>query len=256
VTKKTMRKNRKYKDFVGGTYGKSTMLRILPTKTGESHTRAEFYCNECEKTFVSRIDRYISNSPPKTCRAHSQTKYEDFIGEKIKGTRLTLLEFYPVKNGQRKALFRCECGETCIRNLYYVFNPHGESAETISCGCLSWIDRSQLEGYEEWPGESKEQAYARWRSRNRRKEIIELLGSQCAECGITDERVLHVEHIIPRSQIGGAKKTTNVLWKDIKDGREDLINLQLLCANCHEIKSRKEAENQAKERNAQRSRNT
>jgi hypothetical protein len=61
------------------------------------------------------------------------------------------------------------------------------------------------------------------------KKIREELGNRCALCGIEDERVLCLHHIIPE-------------WKTHKGQYQDLVlnhaehNIECLCANCHRIK--------------------
>lgn len=68
-----------------------------------------------------------------------------------------------------------------------------------------------------------------------RKEAIRLLGGECANCGNSDYRVLQIDHIeiIKRKK----KESTTHFLSRIVRGLEDLTNLQLLCANCHMLKT-------------------
>lgn len=70
-----------------------------------------------------------------------------------------------------------------------------------------------------------------------RIKVLDLLGNKCIDCGITDLRVLEVDHIEPilRGKNSGMSGSNHL--KDIRLGKVKLDNLQLLCANCHRIKT-------------------
>ncbi len=75
---------------------------------------------------------------------------------------------------------------------------------------------------------------ARQRYIQQKQEAITLLGGICCRCGCDDIRCLEIDHIIPVNgdrSVYGAK-----LYRSIVNGgsRE---NLQVLCANCHAIKT-------------------
>lgn len=83
-------------------------------------------------------------------------------------------------------------------------------------------------------------AYSRKSSRNIRREIVDFLGGGCADCGITDIRVLQFHHAnfdgkSKRSEMNGArsKKYCEAILAQHKDGTSPLV---LLCANCHMIR--------------------
>ena len=71
--------------------------------------------------------------------------------------------------------------------------------------------------------------------RKQRQRILDKLGNQCASCGISDFRVLQVDHIN-----GGGRKdiesfsSHNMYIKSILLDQTD--KFQLLCANCNWIK--------------------
>jgi 5-methylcytosine-specific restriction endonuclease McrA len=69
--------------------------------------------------------------------------------------------------------------------------------------------------------------------KNRRVRALDMLGSKCAVCGNEDHRVLQIDHII---ELNGKKRIPHTsLHASIIAGNTD--NLQLLCANCHAIKT-------------------
>ena len=76
--------------------------------------------------------------------------------------------------------------------------------------------------------------------RNKRAKALQMLGNQCVRCGITDHRVLQIDHITPllRNQSGKDYKDTaqQVLQSAAMCQDIDAI-YQLLCANCHQIKT-------------------
>lgn len=74
---------------------------------------------------------------------------------------------------------------------------------------------------------------------NREKSLI-MMGGKCVNCGNSDFRVLQIDHIIPIrrnknkefSREGGTR-----IRQMIANGSRDMKDLQLLCANCHQIKT-------------------
>ncbi|HUW44775.1 MAG TPA: hypothetical protein VMW50_03175 [Dehalococcoidia bacterium] len=86
------------------------------------------------------------------------------------------------------------------------------------------------------------------KSRNRRKEmrleILKILGGECQRCGITDHRVLQIDHVC-----GGGKKELKKggnyhVMKNIIKNPECKHKYQLLCANCNWIKRHENKEYQ------------
>ena len=70
----------------------------------------------------------------------------------------------------------------------------------------------------------------------RRLDIIKRLGGKCIKCGNTDERVLQIDHIEPCLKSDPAYGGSNLI-NAIATGKTDMKKFQLLCANCHMIKS-------------------
>jgi DNA-binding HxlR family transcriptional regulator len=74
--------------------------------------------------------------------------------------------------------------------------------------------------------------------KRKRLEIFELLGNKCSKCGISDQRVLQIDHI----KGGGARerKIFHSNYQYYSHVLEELYNesegYQLLCANCNIIK--------------------
>lgn len=69
-----------------------------------------------------------------------------------------------------------------------------------------------------------------------RLEVLGNLGGKCRLCGIDDLRCLEIDHIQPifrnRESLSGVNMVKELFFK-----RVTYDNLQLLCANCHRIKS-------------------
>lgn len=94
---------------------------------------------------------------------------------------------------------------------------------------------------QQWKEKNKEKMlqYNHQYQKNRRERIrkasLDLLGEKCCQCGITDSRVLQIDHIFNDGKV------------DRKDTRDTQVRLekiikypekyQLLCANCHAIKT-------------------
>lgn len=76
----------------------------------------------------------------------------------------------------------------------------------------------------------------------KRMEIITILGSQCKQCGFTDNRALNIDHV----NGGGTKERLThggnyygAVLKKIKSGNQDY---QILCCNCNQIKKQEKEE--------------
>lgn len=68
-----------------------------------------------------------------------------------------------------------------------------------------------------------------------RKAVLAFLGNRCLRCGITDERVLQVDHINGLGTRERRMLGTYGLYKKILQDL-DHEHYQLLCANCNWIK--------------------
>jgi 5-methylcytosine-specific restriction endonuclease McrA len=66
---------------------------------------------------------------------------------------------------------------------------------------------------------------------------IRIAGSECAHCHTTDARVLKFDHIIPLMGLTKRPSSQRV-YKSVING--SAVGIQLLCANCHEIKIQEE----------------
>jgi predicted HNH restriction endonuclease len=85
---------------------------------------------------------------------------------------------------------------------------------------------------------TKNPAYTRNWKRDLRQKAIQQLGGVCARCQWADMRCLQIDHIISLGQSNGRDSVK--LYIAILEGHTD--NLQLLCANCHAIKTYEEDE--------------
>src|SRR5688572_23978658 len=76
----------------------------------------------------------------------------------------------------------------------------------------------------------------RVRLKRYRSEILSLLGNECCQCGFTDLRAMNIDH-----KFGGGTKDRyrcgSNFYKRVLDRiRSGKHDLQLLCANCNQIK--------------------
>jgi len=82
------------------------------------------------------------------------------------------------------------------------------------------------------------------RSRVKRRGLaIDALGGCCIECGNSDYRVLEFDHVTPiqwstngKVKLNG-QHNTNTINAMVKAGDDPKTVYQLLCANCHKIKT-------------------
>lgn len=91
---------------------------------------------------------------------------------------------------------------------------------------------------------SKERRETQRKSRVKmRKLAIDALGGACCQCGVDDYRVLEFDHVTPiqwrtngKVKMNG-QQNTNTINAMAKAGQEPRSVYQLLCANCHKIKT-------------------
>ena len=68
----------------------------------------------------------------------------------------------------------------------------------------------------------------------RKTELIKKLGSKCIKCGISDIRVLDINHKDPSKKERPKDRKYN--WtRRFKEWNKNFNNIELLCANCHRI---------------------
>lgn len=87
---------------------------------------------------------------------------------------------------------------------------------------LDWSDRS---------------GYDNSRYRQRRAELLRLLGDSCADCGAVDH--LEIDHVIPALKSFNISKRWNT---PIHELMPELMKCQLLCSSCHEEKTEAQVE--------------
>ena len=88
--------------------------------------------------------------------------------------------------------------------------------------------------------------------RRLRLKAIAALGGYCKACNISDFRVLEFDHIEPvqwrtngKVKMNG-QQNTNEINKMVKRGENPTEKFQLLCANCHKIKTYENNDNVAR----------
>jgi len=76
-----------------------------------------------------------------------------------------------------------------------------------------------------------------------RGQAINALGGCCQKCGFSDFRVLEFDHIVPvlwrtnnLARMNG-QHNTNEINRMIREGEDPRLVFQVLCANCHRIKT-------------------
>lgn len=88
----------------------------------------------------------------------------------------------------------------------------------------------------EWKKRNKERVNESNRNYMMRKKmsVFDKLGGKCAECGFDDWRTFHIDHINGGGNQERKKLHRTTIWTKILEGSDEY---QLLCANCHCIKS-------------------
>jgi 5-methylcytosine-specific restriction endonuclease McrA len=77
----------------------------------------------------------------------------------------------------------------------------------------------------------------RWRL-IRKERVIKLLGGGCKRCGFDNPDALELDHIIPvNRKTNGLGDAGSELWRKVANGYIPLSDVQLLCCNCHAIKT-------------------
>ncbi len=72
-----------------------------------------------------------------------------------------------------------------------------------------------------------------------RKEALEALGGKCVRCGFSDSDALQIDHIYGTENGTRELRKTRSKYLAILRGAVDRTELQVLCANCHMIKTRR-----------------
>ena len=85
-----------------------------------------------------------------------------------------------------------------------------------------------------WREQNKEKVhqYARNHKQKRRKQVIEYLGGKCINCGISDWRLLQVNHINGGGNEERRIRTNYKTWEQILNG-ERSGEFDVRCANCN-----------------------
>lgn len=73
--------------------------------------------------------------------------------------------------------------------------------------------------------------------RAKRIFAIEKLGGKCVHCGNSDDRVLEIDHVLPLSKEEEKRIHAHYVFKEILEHDTPGLKYQLLCANCHKIKT-------------------
>lgn len=69
---------------------------------------------------------------------------------------------------------------------------------------------------------------------DQKRKIVDQLGGKCKSCGVNDIRVLEINHIDRNKK----KRPKNLNYTNngrLKEWKDNMNNIELLCANCHRI---------------------
>jgi 5-methylcytosine-specific restriction endonuclease McrA len=81
--------------------------------------------------------------------------------------------------------------------------------------------------------------YRNYRAKLRRQAIA-AMGGCCQDCGFADQRALQFDHVTPirrgRNGLHKSAHTSDKVHRAVMRGQRE--GLRLLCANCHQIKTR------------------
>lgn len=79
-----------------------------------------------------------------------------------------------------------------------------------------------------------------WRRKYRldqKLKAINVLGGKCSRCEVTDYRCLEFDHIKPELRKKSGEYVSHVVIRQINTGKLTEKEIQLLCANCHSVKT-------------------
>lgn len=86
----------------------------------------------------------------------------------------------------------------------------------------------------------------KWQANQRAKykaKVLEMFGGGCVLCGFDNILALHIDHVIAIKRPSYSDRgitTGTALWRKVASGRLPKSEVQLLCANCHAIKTYEE----------------
>jgi hypothetical protein len=84
------------------------------------------------------------------------------------------------------------------------------------------------------------EAQKRIRERNRQFIIDYLNKNPCINCGIRDIRVLEFDHVYPETKKFNVSRMVSSQHHSIASIKKEIEKCQVLCANCHRIKTHEE----------------
>lgn len=94
-----------------------------------------------------------------------------------------------------------------------------------------------------WDKEKKRLYNRQWsriNNRLKRIELLNILGGKCKNCGFSNYDALEIDHIEPvlRRTTKDTSKAGVRLVQSLMNGKYDISAVQVLCANCHSIKTK------------------
>lgn len=70
-------------------------------------------------------------------------------------------------------------------------------------------------------------------------KVVKMLGGQCQSCGYSlNYKALQIDHLsVQHRKRSDRNQAGSVLYRKIANGKQNLEEIQLICANCHAIKT-------------------
>ncbi len=135
---------------------------------------------------------------------------------------------------------RCRvCKKTKEENQFYL--SHIKKCDYRCINCVKEIARKRYEDNKEhckkismryYYKHKKEYKQKRWKlALDIHKKAIKILGGKCIICGIDDLRILQINHIDGEGTKEYKKIGNYIFYKSIIDGKRNLDDLDVRCAN-------------------------
>lgn len=115
-------------------------------------------------------------------------------------------------------------------------------ASALHAECRGFKSLLTDQKYMPYKDKDKQREYQRIRQQKNtvlyRQTVVEMFGGKCQECGYNKNILaFQLDHIVPILRKSNEKDLTKQVWRKVALGIIPMDGLQLLCANCHAIKT-------------------